>query len=270
MKLELPLLIEADELEKSLACDNLLIVDISKAENYQKMHIHGAVHLEYPQILAADKPQMGLLPDDATLAAVLSSIGIDEHTHVVAYDDEGGGRAARLLWTLEAVGHTRYSLLNGGLHAWVNEGHPHDTTAVTATPKVFTVRRNETACADTTYVLERLDNPGVCLLDARSPDEYNGVKKLAERAGHIPGAVNMEWTSAMDKHRNLRLKSRDELDAMLTALGITADKEVIVYCQTHHRSAHSYIMLKSLGFENIRGYPGSWSVWGNNPELPIE
>ncbi len=48
------------------------------------------------------------------------------------------------------------------------------------------------------------------------------------------------------------------------------DKEVIVYCHSHHRSAHSYIVLKSLGYKNIKGYPGSWSDWGNDPELPIE
>ncbi len=267
---ELPLIIEADILEKSLTYDNVLIVDLSKPDTYLKMHIPGAVHLDYPQIIAIDKPKMGLLPDDASLTRVFSSIGIGDDTHVIAYDDEGGGRAARLLWTLEAVGHSRYSLLNGGLHAWANEGHTLDNTVVTTEPKTFTPRRSPDACAETSYIHEHLDDAGVCLFDVRSPDEFNGVKKLADRAGHIPGAIHMEWTDAMDKHRNLRLKSRDELTTMLSNLGITPDKEVIVYCQTHHRSAHTYIMLKSLGFEKIRGYPGSWSVWGNDPELPVE
>ena len=269
-ELDLPLIIEPEILEKSLGYDNLLIVDLSKADTYRKMHIPGAVHLEYPRILGAEKPRMGLLPDDATLARVLSSIGIDEHTHVVAYDDEGGGRASRLLWTLEVAGHSRYSLLNGGLHAWANEGHPLDDAAVTPGAKTFSVRHNNAACADTAYIIEHLDNPDCCLLDVRSPDEFNGVKRFADRAGHIPGAVNMEWTSAMDQGRNLRLKQADELTAQLAAIGVTPDREVIVYCQTHHRSAHTYIMLKSLGFERVKGYPGSWSVWGNSMELPVE
>ena len=122
--------------------DNLLVVDLSKIENYLKMHVPGAVHIEYPQIIAASRPVMGLVPDDATLESVFSALGIDEHTHVVAYDDEGGGRAARLLWTLEVAGHKQYSLLNGGLHAWVNEGHPLETSAATPTAKTFQVRRN--------------------------------------------------------------------------------------------------------------------------------
>ena len=269
-ELDLPLIIEPEILEKSLGYDNLLIVDLSKADTYRKMHIPGAVHLEYPRILGAEKPRMGLLPDDATLARVLSSIGIDEHTHVVAYDDEGGGRASRLLWTLEVAGHSRYSLLNGGLHAWANEGHPLDDAAVTPVAKTFSVRHNNAACADTAYIIEHLGNPDCCLLDVRSPDEFNGVKRFADRAGHIPGAVNMEWTSAMDPGRNLRLKQAHELMTQLAAIGVTPDREVIVYCQTHHRSAHTYIMLKSLGFERVKGYPGSWSVWGNSMELPVE
>ena len=25
------------------------------------------------------------------------------------------------------------------------------------------------------------------------------------------------------------------------------------------------MMLRHLGFDNLRGYPGSWSEWGNDP-----
>jgi thiosulfate/3-mercaptopyruvate sulfurtransferase len=73
----------------------------------------------------------------------------------------------------------------------------------------------------------------------------------------------------MDSARALRLKLRDELAAKFAALGVTADKEVVTYCHTHHRSSHTYIVLKSLGFERIKGYPGSWSEWGNDPSTPI-
>ena len=266
----LPLVIEPDELEKSLGYDNILIVDLSRTENYLKMHVPAAVHLEYPQIIAPRRPVMGLVPDDDTLVSVFSSLGIDEHTHVVAYDDEGGGRAARLLWTLEVAGHTRFSLLNGGLHAWVNEGHPLESIAVTPNTKTFHIQRDNKPCVDSAYISERLGDDNCCLLDARSPDEYNGIKRYAERAGHIPGAVNLEWTQAIDPGRNMRLKKTGELTALLAPLGVTPDKEVITYCQTHHRSAHTYIMLKQLGYDNVKAYAGSWSDWGNNPELPVE
>ena len=266
----LPFLIEPDKLEESLSYKNLLIVDMNKAETYLKMHIPGAIQLEYLRIIASRKPVMGLVPDDETLTTLFSSLGIDADTHVVAYDDEGGGRAARLLWTLEVAGHTRYSLLNGGLHSWANEGHPIDATPVPPQAKTFQVHHNTGPCADSAYIMEQMDNDDCRLLDVRSPDEYNGIKKFAERGGHIPGAVNLNWTEAIDTNRNMRFKSDEELQALLTPLGITPDKEIITHCQTHHRSAHSYMVLKYLGYERIKGYPGSWSDWGNNPDLPVE
>lgn len=265
-----PLLIEPDKLEESLGYENLLIVDLNKAETYLKMHIPGAVHLEYLRIIASHKPVMGLVPDDATLTTVFSSLGIDADTHVVAYDDEGGGRASRLLWTLEVAGHTRYTLLNGGLHSWANEGHPLDATPVPPVAKIFHVNRNTGPCADSAYIMEQLDNDACRILDTRSPDEYNGIKKFAARAGHIPGAINLNWTEAIDTGRNMRLKADTALQELLTPLGITPDKEVITHCQTHHRSAHTWLVLKHLGYKRIKGYPGSWSDWGNNAELPVE
>ena len=266
----LPLLIQPENLEKSLSYDNVLIVDLSKPQTYSKLHIHGAVHLDYAQIVAVNKPVMGLLPDDATLESVFSAVGIGNDTHVIAYDDEGGGKAARLLWTLAAVGHRQASLLNGGLHAWANEGHPHDDQPVTPTAAAFTANRDESPVANHEYISEHLGDAAYCLLDVRSPDEFNGLKKYANRAGHIPGAVNLEWTEAMDTTRNLRFKPDAELNEMFAAIGATPDKEIITYCQTHHRSAHTYIVLRHLGYERVKGYPGSWSDWGNDAELPVE
>jgi len=266
----LPLLIEPEDLESRLGLELILIVDLCKPDTYVQSHIPGAVHLDYAQIVAVKRPVMGLLPDDNLLNEVFSSIGLIPELHVVAYDDEGGGRASRLLWTLEAMGHTSFSLLNGGLHAWTLERRPLKSGTEIRSRSHYRVHRYETVIADKTYILKHLGDPSVMLLDTRSIDEFIGNKRFAERGGHIPGAVNLDWIETMDRNRGLRFKPAEALRVLLTSLGITPEKEIVCYCQSHHRSAHSFIMLKSLGFTRVRGYPGSWSDWGNSPDTPIE
>jgi thiosulfate/3-mercaptopyruvate sulfurtransferase len=124
--------------------------------------------------------------------------------------------------------------------------------------------------ADAEYILSRLGSPDLGILDSRTPQEYSGQKAFAQRGGHIPGASNLNWLDTMDQGRNLRMKPEAELRAMLDERGLTEDKEIICYCQSHHRSSHAYIMLKNLGYTRIKGYPGSWSDWGNRSDTPVE
>ena len=265
-----PLVIEPDQLETQLGVSDILIVDLCKPDTYAKAHVPGAIHLGYAQIIAMQKPVMGLLPDAATLSQVFSSIGLTPDKHVIAYDEEGGGAAARLLWTLDAIGHEKSSLLNGGLHAWLKEGHPMDDTPVQATPSHYKATIVDSAIADQQFIRQHLDDENVMLLDSRSPEEFRGEKKFAAHAGRIPGAVNLDWFNVMDQSRNMRLKPEAELRALMEERGLTNDKTVVTYCQSHHRSALTYFVLKVLDYPNIKGYPGSWSDWGNSDDTPIE
>lgn len=266
----LPLILEPAELEKNLGEEHLLVVDLCRPETYAQAHIPGAVHVVYSKIVAERPPAMGMLPDPALLSETFSSIGLTPDSHVVAYDDEGGGRASRLLWTLEAIGHHRHSLLNGGLHAWLNDRHRVNHEPVTKTRSDYTVRFDNRVVADKAYILDHLHDADVIIVDSRTAAEYRGETKRASRAGHIPGAVNFDWMNAIDRTRSTRLKPAEELRQVFNGLKVTPDKEVITHCQTHHRSAHTYIVLKSLGYPRVRGYPGSWSEWGNSPDTPIE
>ena len=119
----LPLIVEPGELERVLGRHDVLVVDLGNQPTHARSHVPGAVHLEYGRIVTARPPAMGLVPDDQQLGEALSSVGMRPDTHVVAYDDEGNGKACRLLWTLDVVGHRNFSLLNGGLNAWLNGGH---------------------------------------------------------------------------------------------------------------------------------------------------
>lgn len=269
--LNLPLLIEPEALHACLADPAVLIVDLCDRVRYAVGHVPGAVPLDYADLVRMEPPAMGLLPTEAQLSRVLSRLGLTPERPVVAYNDEGNGRAARLLWTLAVLGHERLSLLNGGIDAWQAAGGPLETSARPPVPSAYAARvLNPEAIADRDYILARLDQPDVALLDTRTPAEYAGLDVRAARGGHIPGAVNLNWTDAMDPQRHLRFQPDVLLRTLLETRGVTPDKEVIVYCQTHHRSAHTYWVLRHLGYTRVRGYAGAWSEWGNDPRLPIE
>lgn len=270
-----PLVIEPAALQSIQNNESLLIIDLSTPKQYQQAHIPGAVFIDYGHIVGMNRPYTGLLPEQDQFEHIINSLGITPNTHIVAYDEEGGGKAARLIWTLHAMNHDKASMLNGGLIAWYREKFPLTNEAVTSQPNAtdqhykvdFTL---QPVVANTEYIKENLENANVGLLDARSIDEYMGQAKYAQKSGRIPGAKHFEWTQAMDESANYRLLDKETLQPMLDELGLTQDKEIIVYCQSHHRSALSYLMLKYLGYEKVRGYPGSWSEWGNRTDTPIE
>jgi thiosulfate/3-mercaptopyruvate sulfurtransferase len=267
---DIPLLIEPEALRPLLGQPDLLLLDLCKDTTYQQLHIPGALHLAYGEIVTSCPPVHGLLPEAEQLSQRFSACGIGDNTHVIAYDDEGGGNASRLLWTLDAMGHKSYSLLNGGLHAWANERYPVNRKPVTAEPRTFNPHPNSKPVAETEEILQQLNREDLALWDARSVNEYRGISRFSQYPGHIPSAINLDWLELMDRQNNLRLKPEAELRELLAGLGITPDKRVITYCQTHHRSSLSWFVLKYLGYEQAKGYPGSWSDWGNRDDTPKE
>ena len=268
-EINLPLLVEPGQLEPLMANDQVIIVSVDSEQRYSERHVPTAVHLNYSKLIKKGKFAQGLLPELEDISEALSAIGLTPEKHVVAYDDEGSGRASRLLVTLDAIGHTRFSLLNGGMTAWASEGFPLHVVEEFREPSNYQAKSISNIIVDKDYILEKLNNENVVLIDARSHDEFTGLQPLAKRSGHIPGAINIDWKLNKDPARHNRMKSDDKILEMLQDRRITKDKEIIAYCQTCHRSSHTYIMLKQAGYPNIKCYPGSWSEWGNCDNTPI-
>lgn len=266
----LPLLLEPQEFQHQLDTPNLLIVDVCRDEVYAQVHLPGAVHLSPGQLVGGKPPATGQLPDVETLQATLQGIGLTPDSHVVAYDDEGGGWAGRLIWTLDVIGHTKYSCLDGGLRAWLDDGLPVEQARPDVAPSSLQIQIHPEPIADRDYLLEHVGDPDLAIWDARSPGEYSGERLNARRGGHIPGAQNYEWTRAMDPQRGCRLRDQGSIRSELEALGLTPDRQIVTHCQTHHRSGFTYLLAKILRYPRVKAYPGSWSEWGNDPNTPIE
>lgn len=265
----LPLVTEHAAVQPLLGEPGLLTIDVGTAEQYAEGHLPGAVHLEFAALLRKVGPVGGLLPGLETLATLLGAHGIGPGRHVLAYDRDGGGRAARLIWTLHALGFEQASLLDGGVQAWCADGGTLDTRVVTPQPLVLAAPATPRCHIALDEVLAGLGDPGRVVVDSRSPQEFSGEDRRALRGGHIPGAVNWNWTRAQDDSRQRRLRPVAALQDELSALGVSADREVVLYCQTHHRSSHSYVVLRHLGYPRLRGYAGAWSEWGNLEHTPV-
>lgn len=264
-------LIEPKALETLIGKEDIVIIDLSNPTLYQKRHIPGAIHLNRLDLIANIPPAIGKHPKFAEIKHVIERLGIQKEKRTVIYDDEGGGWAGRLAWILDLVGLSSWSYLNGGIVAWINEGYPTENTINQPTPSRVDIGddfSNPHLVISTDKIMDNLGCDTFAIWDARSPAEFSGERSGSNRRGHIPGAINFEWTELIDQNKNLRI--RNNAEQLLNNAGLSRDKTIVTHCQTHHRSSFTYMVARILGYEKIIGYDGSWSEWGNLDYTPVE
>ena len=117
----------------------------------------------------------------------------------------------------------------------------------------------------------------MAFVDVRSPEEFRGElaapahlpQEAAQRKGHIPGAANVPWSSAVAEDGTF--KPPAELADLYSSKGITPEKEIVAYCRIGERSSHTWFVLHELlRYPNVRNYDGSWTEYGSLVGAPIE
>lgn len=260
-------LLEPEALD-TISKKNRLLVHVASREAYYQAHLPGAVVVEPRELVDGTPPATGRLPSVERLTALFGRLGYDPDLDIVVYDDEGGGWAGRFIWTLDIIGHRRSAYLNGGLQAWHGAGLPLESGSGTQ-PEFSNVSLtlDNAPIAELEDVLSAIDDPDQIIWDVRSQEEFLGLRRTANRAGHIPGAVHLDWMDLKDPSNDLRLTKN--VEQLLRAHGLVREKSIITHCQTHHRSGLSYLIARLCGFDKIRAYHGSWAEWGNRDDTPI-
>ena len=243
--------------------DDVLIIDTRSFKEYSDGHIPGAINLDLFAFHWIDTTPDGIENFNKQAETIFSFIGVTTNKKIVFYDQISGMLAARGVWMLLYLSHPDVALLDGGIGKWQKENLLVELKQNTSNPSKFVGKPNPELIAGFSYIQENLDT--LKIIDARSVDEFNGQILRASQEGHILGAQNIDWNLNLTEEGIF--KDESELSKLYD---FPKDSQVVTYCQGAYRAANSFLVLKKLGFKNVRVYLGSWGEWGNKLELPTE
>tara|TARA_B100001245_G_scaffold41528_1_gene26576 strand:- start:66 stop:983 length:918 start_codon:yes stop_codon:yes gene_type:complete len=268
-------LVDTEWLEKNINNEKIRLIEVSVTPGvYERGHIQGAVNFKWHTDLV-DTVSRDIVSRD-NFQDLLQASGIDEDSTVIIYGDKNNWFAAWAAWVFDIYGVENVKLLDGGKNKWEAEKRALTPLATKTSPGNIQITKTNNllrARLDDVVAVANKESD-IALLDIRSAAEYSGkifapegVPELSVRAGHIPGAVNISWSKAVNEDGTI--KSVDELEKIYAAAGIDGSTPIITYCRIGERSSHSWFVLnKVLGYD-ARNYDGSWTEYGNSVGNPI-
>lgn len=272
-------LVDTEWVSKNISNKAVKIVEVDyDPENaYKQGHIQGASLIWWKRDI--NDPITRDIINKTQFEELMGRNSILPESEVVLYGDFNNWFAAFVFWVFKYYGHENLKIMNGGRKKWELENREYTTEEPNISNTQYTAGPPDEGLRaylfDVKRALERVDT---VMVDVRSPKEFTGEitappeypMEHAQRGGHIPGANNIPWATAVNDADGT-FKTVLELKQNYLSKGVTPDKDVICYCRIGERSSHSWFVLKYLlGYPKVRNYDGSWTEWGNMIGNPVE
>ena len=256
-------LISASELAAQTKDPALVILHVAEDDSaYAQSHIPRARFVRYRSVAPGGSDDLGAeLPPLQALKELFEAVGVSDTSRVVLYGHPV--LASRVFFTLDAVGHPRVAILNGGLEAWRAGGHPVERGAGTPAGDrraTFAPRIDPKRFATAQWI--RANAASISLVDVRPDPEFTGSDGGmggVHVPGHIDGAKQLAWNALVGPD-GLFLAA-DQLRTKLQGAGAVAGKPIVPYCMIGMRASVVYFVARHLGLD-ARLYDGSIVDWG--------
>ena len=277
-------LISAQRLSERLGESSLRVIDVtmhlkvlpsgdfsgvSGRGDYEAGHIPSAVYLDLQNDLSDNTSAFRFtVPSVAQFDAAMQLAGISDTDTVVLYAANHPMWACRVWWLFKIFGHQQVLVLDGGLPAWQAQGLAVSTAIEPVPATAYSARYQAEHVIDGARLAAQLPDSKLCLLNALSKQQFDGIGPHYGRPGHIQGSVSTPYSQFLT---NLFcFEDAAVLQLIFDEAGVTPDKTVATYCGGGIAAAIPIFALALLGrTENIMLYDHSLSEWAARDEWPM-
>jgi len=269
--------VTAKWLSENLDLYNLIVLDASSKSNksnlvaeFPDIQIKGARHFDMETVFYDKESTIpNMIPTPEIFEVECKKLGINKNSIIVVYDNLGIYTSPRAWYMFKAMGHENIAVLDGGLPAWKREGFPCEQKKSYSNDKGdFVVNYQAELVRDSIYILDKLDQDDVLIVDARSEARFSG--KLPEprenmASGHIPSSVNLPYNKVLE---NGKMKTKQELMNIFDSL--KPDKKQLIFTCGSGITACIILLASELVLPNEKSmFDGSWSEWGQLNKFPV-
>jgi thiosulfate/3-mercaptopyruvate sulfurtransferase len=263
------MLVSTAWLQEHLNDPSLIIVHVgTTSREYKDGHIPGARFLWNQWLATSDPDQTLEVPSKVQADSILQKLGITEKSRVVLYfDGPNITPTTRMYFTLDYLGlGDRVSLLDGGLDVWKAEGRRITTEVPVSVRGNFVTTANNDKVVKCDWLKDNLNNSKIVIVDARAVQFYAGNGGGMPRAGHIPNAINIPFSTLVDSTN--RLKDPAALKTIFQQAGVKQGSRIVSYCHIGQQASLIYFAAKYLGYD-AQLYDGSFEEWSGRKDLPV-